>query len=176
MNTRFFLAALALGAVLVNAPAFGHGGSQSDSPPSSLPPSTFANLPAQTILQLADVVTATARFQDVSQAIAEQYVDIGVFLPHMGHHYMRQDLVDARFDLEHPELLVYTDDPCGGALQLVAVEYAIPLDQSNNMPGGFVGKFDEWDPNDDFGLWTLHAWVWKYNPDGVFAPFNPQVP
>ena len=128
------------------------------------------------LITIADVVTATARFQDVSQALAEQYVDIGVFIPHMGHHYMRQDLVDGHFDLEHPELLVYADDPCGGALQLVAVEYAIPLELSKRMPQGFVGRFDQWDPNDDFGLWTLHAWVWKYNPDGVFAPLNPQVP
>src|SRR5262245_45773624 len=125
MSTRFSLLALVLGAALFNAPVFAHGGSKNEA--SELPPSTFANLPAQTILQLADVVTATARFQDVAQAIAEQYVDIGVFIPHMGHHYMRQDLVDAQFDLEHPELLVYADDPCGGALQLVAVEYATPL-------------------------------------------------
>jgi len=174
MSTRFSLPAMALAAALCNAPAFAHDSEKGDAAPT--PPSTFANLPAQTILQLADVVTATARFQDVSQAIAEQYVDIGVFIPHMGHHYMRQDLVDAQFDLEHPELLVYADDPCGGALQLVAVEYAIPLSLSKNMPQGFIGKFDAWDPNDDFGLWTLHAWVWKYNPDGVFAPLNPMVP
>jgi hypothetical protein len=167
---------MALTAALLNAPTFAHGpGDSANDGTKALPPSTFANLPAQTILQLAEVVTATARFQDVSQALAEEYVDIGVFIPHMGHHYMRQDLVDGRFDLEHPELLVYADDPCGGALQLVAVEYAIPLDQSKRMPRGFFGPFDVWDPNDDFGLWTLHAWVWKYNPDGVFAPLNPQV-
>jgi hypothetical protein len=174
MSTRVSVSMLALTAALFTSMAFAHGEIDDNGHTSS--PSTFANLPAQTILQLADVVTATARFQDVAQALAEQYVDIGVFLPHMGHHYMRQDLVDGRFDPEHPELLVYADDPCTGGLQLVAVEYAIPLDQSKKMPSGFVGNLDVWDPNDDFGLWTLHAWVWKYNSDGVFAPFNPQVP
>src|SRR5262245_46223637 len=101
MSTRFYLPALVLCVALFAAPAFSHESQKRDA---ALPPSTFANLPAQTILQLADVVTATARFQDVAQAIDEQYVDIGVFIPHMGHHYMRQDLVDAQFDLEHPEL------------------------------------------------------------------------
>jgi hypothetical protein len=24
-------------------------------------------------------------------------------------------------------------------------------------------------------FWTLHAWVWKDNPDGVFNPTNNQV-
>lgn len=24
-------------------------------------------------------------------------------------------------------------------------------------------------------LWTLHAWIWKDNPDGVFAPTNPTL-
>ena len=26
-----------------------------------------------------------------------------------------------------------------------------------------------------FGLWVLHAWVWKANPSGVFAEYNPLV-
>jgi len=173
MSTRMSVSILTLTAALFSSAAFAHGETADNA--ITPPPSTLANLPPRTILQLADVVSATARFQDVSQALAEQYVDIGVFIPHMGHHYMRQDLVDGHFDPEHPELLVYADDPCGGALQLVAVEYAIPLDQSKNMPRGFAGNLDVWDANDDFGLWTLHAWVWKYNPDGVFAPLNQQV-
>jgi hypothetical protein len=172
MNTRFSVSTLALAATLFPPIAFAHDAAGDSA---NAPTSTLANLPAETILQLADVVTATARFQDVSQALAEQYVDIGVFIPQMGHHYMRQDFVDGHFDPEHPELLVYADDPCGDGLQLVAVEYAIPLDQSTRMPRGFVGKLDAWDANAAFGLWTLHAWVWKFNSNGVFAPFNPQV-
>ena len=29
--------------------------------------------------------------------------------------------------------------------------------------------------NDTFQLWGLHAWVWKENPGGVFASWNPKV-
>ena len=46
---------------------------------------------------------------------------------------------------------------------------------SKRAPVGFVGHADEWDANQDFQLWTLHAWVFEFNQDGVFAPFNPRV-
>jgi len=39
-----------------------------------------------------------------------------------------------------------------------------------------VGHADQWDPNQTFQLWTLHAWVYEFNPDGVFAPFNRAFP
>jgi len=29
--------------------------------------------------------------------------------------------------------------------------------------------------NDVFQLWGLHAWVWKDNPSGMFANWNPRV-
>ena len=34
---------------------------------------------------------------------------------------------------------------------------------------------DRWDNNVTFGLWLCHAWVWEYNPDGVFTDLNPNV-
>src|SRR6187551_1384136 len=132
--------------------------------------------PPLAILQLDQVRDATARFVDVAQAEKEGYHDIGLFVEHMGWHYMKDKLVDGRFDPTKPELLVYADDPCGGKRKLVAVEYAVPLSLSKRAPAGFVGKADEWDANQQFQLWTLHAWVYEYNPDGVFAAFNPRVP
>jgi len=63
-----------------------------------------------------------------------------------------------------------------GSFQLVAAEYAVPIDISpNKPPEGFTGTGDVWDRNTGFGLWLLHAWVWKNNPDGVFNPTNPLV-
>ncbi len=85
---------------------------------------------------------------------------------------MRASVLDARFDLEHPELLVYTP---GRHPERVAVEYVVPLQLVAHAPDGFVGNQDKWDHNTTFGLWTLHAWVWRFNPDGVFAPMNPRV-
>jgi hypothetical protein len=72
-------------------------------------------------------------------------------------------------------LLVYADDLCGGKRKLVAVEYAVPLSLSKRAPAGFVGRADEWDANQQFQLWTLHAWLFEFNDAGVFAPFNSRV-
>src|SRR5882672_3503842 len=159
---------IAAAAAMLATTAFAHEGDDPAQGRQKPPP--FA------ILQLDQVRDATARYRDVEKAEAAGYHDIGLFVPHMGWHYMKDKLVDARFDPTKPELLVYADDPCGGKRKLVAVEYAVPFDLSKNAPQGFVGHADEWDANQDFRLWTLHAWLFDYNTDGVFAPFNPREP
>ena len=63
-----------------------------------------------------------------------------------------------------------------GRDERVAVEYAVPLAASKRAPLGFVGQADEWDANQTFQLWTLHAWLFEVNENGVFNPFNPRVP
>jgi hypothetical protein len=63
------------------------------------------------VLQLESVRQATARYLDVAEAEADGYVDIGLFIPHMGWHYLKPELLDAEFEAETPELLVYADDP-----------------------------------------------------------------
>jgi hypothetical protein len=114
--------------------------------------------PPLAILQLDVARDAAAKFADPADAEKAGYVDIGVFMPQMGWHYLNVELKD------------------DGKFTLVAVEYASPLDMSKRAPAGFVGKADQWDANTTFGIWTLHAWVYEFNPDGVFAPFNPRVP
>lgn len=158
---------LVLAAAMVSTTAFAHG--------DHVPGSSKQKPPPLAVLQLDQVRDATARFIDVDKAVAAGYVDIGLFVPNMGWHYMKEKLVDERFDANHPELLVYADDLCGGKRKLVAVEYAVPLALSKRAPVGFAGRADEWDANQQFQLWTLHAWVFEFNPDGVFAPFNPRV-
>ena len=126
-------------------------------------------------VELSRVRAATAKYHNIAQADSDGYVDINLPIPHMGWHYLKSALLDSTFDMEHPELLVYMNKP-GGGYQLVAVEYAVPLSMSANAPEGFTGDEDVWDVNTQFQLWTLHAWVWYHNPDGMFAPFNPRVP
>lgn len=124
--------------------------------------------------ELASVRDATARFAVLDNALAAGYADIDVVMQNMGYHYLNADLLDATFELERPEILVYAPDATG-VMKLVAVEYAVPLSLSTNPPAGFTGNGDVWDRNETFQLWTLHAWVHLDNPDGVFAPFNPNV-
>jgi hypothetical protein len=158
-----------LAAALLTTSAFAHGDHDHDAGKGNKPPPLA-------VLQLDQARTAADKYFDVDKALADGYVDIGVFMPNMGWHYLNDKLLDEKFDWTRPELLVYADDPCGGKRKLVAVEYAVPLALSKKAPAGFVGKADEWDANQTFQIWTLHAWVYEFNPDGVFAPFNPRVP
>jgi len=135
------------------------------------------DLPRETRRELTRARKATARYRDLSQAIDDGYVDLNLFVPNMGFHYLKSSLLNSKFDPESPELLVYAATNCNSnKLRLVAVEYAVPIALSPTPPEGFTGDHDEWDRNEEFGLWTLHAWIWFENPDGVFAELNPRVP
>lgn len=124
--------------------------------------------------ELASVRAATDDFSTIEAALAAGYADIDVVMQNMGYHYLNGDLLDATFDIDHPEILVYAPD-AGGTMRLVAVEYAVPLALSENAPEGFTGDDDAWDRNETFGLWTLHAWVHLDNPNGVFSATNASV-
>jgi hypothetical protein len=135
----------------------------------------YTGLGKQTTWELQQARAATARYRNIENAIKDGYADISVVVPNMGHHYLRSGILDGVFDIRNPEILVYNKDH-DGSFQLVAVEYAIPIDVTPNAaPSGFSGSNDVWDRNTGFGLWLLHAWVWAYNPDGVFNPTNPSV-
>jgi hypothetical protein len=118
--------------------------------------------------------TATSKYQDVGRAVADGYVDAKIVTQGMGHHYLNASLIDDKFDPERPEILVYAPDNAG-RMQLVAVEYAVPLDKATNAPSGFAGTSDSWEHSTKYGLWTLHAWIWRDNAAGVFAPMNAGV-
>jgi hypothetical protein len=134
----------------------------------------YPSVPDQTLWELQQARAATARYRHLENAKKDGYGDIDVIVENMGYHYMKLDNVDATFDVRKPEILVYAkhDD---GSYELVAVEYAVPLGLSVSAPEGFSGSMDVWDENHGFGLWLLHAWVWSYNPDGVFNSTNPLV-
>lgn len=134
----------------------------------------YTGLSTQTMWELQQARAATARYRNIENARKDGYGDISVVVPQMGHHFMKLDNLDDKFDYRKPEILVYNKHE-DGDYELVAVEYAIPLELSANAPAGFTGNADVWDRNTGFGLWLLHAWVWSFNPSGVFNPTNPSV-
>lgn len=134
----------------------------------------YEGLDATTMWELQQARAHTARYKHLKNALKDGYVDIEVVIPGMGYHFMKMSIVDDVFDYRSPEILVYNIDE-DGEYFLVAVEYAIPLALSAEAPDGFSGDLDEWTPNEEVGLWLLHAWVWHYNPLGVFSPFNPTI-
>ena len=102
----------------------------------------------------------------------------------MGYHYVNpvnaQDLV---IDASRPEALLY--EPTGdGGVRLVGAEFLVHGDgwdaANQGSPPTFAGV--EFDPPTDRTaaappgpFYTLHVWLWKDNPSGMFAPFNPRV-
>ena len=136
-----------------------------------------SGLDPRTISELQQVRAATAKYHNDSNAFKDGYMDINLKLPNMGYHFLQSSLVTPVFDLTRPAILVYNKKP-NGRFELLAVEYAVPIDQQhpNIAPEGFTGNADQWDFNTlNTGWWTLHAWIWQNNPDGVFKPMNPDV-
>lgn len=92
----------------------------------------------------------------------------------MGFHYGNTALIDGTARVDEPELLLYEPGK-GGKLKLVAVEYIIPYAFHSRESAAPVLFGQEFQRNDTFQLWGLHAWVWKENPSGIFASWNPKV-
>lgn len=224
---------------------------------------TSAHTPnhAQLKQALAEVRTATAKYQNSGMAESDGYEQFSIHVPNMGIHYLHDSNInnDATSSLDHnlnrknPEILVYVDDASQNSQRrLVAVEYAVPMNGStppsnalNLFPGleehdwhvhpsshdlpmlsndwtihgechyrGGLGVFLAENPSGEFVLftpptgafgswsgtvepgqcpstlggnplpplllahgkwWTLHAWVWQPNPEGVFHPTNPRI-
>ena len=44
---------------------------------------------------------------------------------------------------------------------------------SGQTPPQFLGA--TFQSEDEFGVFALHAWVWRSNPEGLFAETNPRV-
>jgi hypothetical protein len=143
--------------------------------------------------ELAEVRRVTARFHRVEEAIAAGY-ELGwvngsgvriiagcVFHPTagaMGYHYFNEDLMtDNAVDPLEPEVLVYESAPDGG-LKLVAVEWVVRGPNTNppgvpNAPSVLGMPMHILVPA--VGFWIKHAWIWKNNPAGMFADWNPEV-
>lgn len=100
----------------------------------------------------------------------------------MGMHHINGDLVgDIELDPATPEALVY-EPAADGSLTLVALEYVVfaeAWDAANDeAPMLFDQMFMRVDEPNRYELpafYALHAWVWKDNPSGTFASFNPNV-
>ncbi len=140
----------------------------------------FMSLPAFADSQIAALRRATALFERIDVAMAAGWSDeitgcLESAAGGMGYHYVNFDLLlDDQVDPLRPEAIIYEPQK-NGRLRLVAVEYVIPeaFLPSTAEPPVVLGRemhFDE-----DEGVWELHVWLWRHNPDGMFADWNPQV-
>lgn len=128
---------------------------------------------------LAGLKRATARFHDIDAAAAAGWgarITECMELPGagaMGYHFANDTLIDGLPQQFAPELLVYEPTKNGG-LRLVAVEYIVPYAAWEGATPPSLHGID-FHRNHAFGLWVLHAWVWKHNPEGMFEDWNPRA-
>lgn len=132
--------------------------------------------------QLNELREATAKYHDLENALADGFVlpedhcvssgdpDVGA----MGFHYVHPGRLDETLDHTEPEVLLYEER--GNERHLVAVEFlsTATSEEDGGKPPVVLGH--EMHPfHEPFANWALHVWVWKDNPNGLFADFNPRV-
>jgi hypothetical protein len=134
--------------------------------------------PTPTDEAIATLRSATSRYQDLNVAKAEGFVflhgcevrpgegPVGIVYVHMDR------LMDGAIDPTKPDALIYA--PNGDHPTLVGVELAVPypLWTKQEPPKFLDGTFQA---EDEFGVFGLHVWVWRENPNGLFAESNPKV-
>ena len=120
----------------------------------------------------------TARYHNIEVAKKDDFVllhDCETRLDNepVGTVYVNMSrLTDGVINLEKPDALIYEPGPKG--LTLVGVEFAIPFQLwTKSEPPKFLGA--TFQREDEFGVFALHAWVWRSNPNGLFAEINPRV-
>ena len=149
--------------------------------------------------QLVQARQAALQYPTVADAEAAGYKMVTPYLPLIGAHYIRWDLMDGTFDLSHPEMLLY--DGTAPTSRIVGLSYYLFSDKE---PDVFAGPNDHWHQHIGLCLkdnvvigaesmsattctslggtkaeaangWMIHAWVvpgWE-SPEGVFSPEHP---
>ena len=133
-------------------------------------------------MTLATLRRGTAPYHDVAAAEADGFVSLGVCVAQnpidgsnpLGIPFVHMDrIVDGELDPSEPEVLFY-EPGRNGTLRLVGVELAIPIAlwDEEDPPELLGHTFHE---NEAEGLFGIHIWVWKHNPEGMFATGHPGV-
>ena len=129
--------------------------------------------------KLAELRRSTDRYQRFAAAQADGYtVEVTQCMEDatrggMGYHYAKEALIDGGVIEAKPEVLLY--EPRGkGRMRLVGVEFIIPFTAwTAPAPPTLYGQ--TFARNETFEVWALHVWVWRKNPKGMFADWNPKV-
>ena len=165
---------------------------------SACEPRTDATEPAQSSIPAASVGTdneialaalrqVTARLHTLDAAKQAGYdAQITPCWAHhsagaMGYHYGKLALLDANVDLLEPEVVMY-EPQAGGNMRLVGMEYIVPLaawqaaghdlNNANDVPELLGHRYTR---HSFLPIFKLHIWLWRDNPTGVFADWNPKV-
>jgi hypothetical protein len=123
--------------------------------------------PSDLKAQLRQVRSATLRYQNVRLAEADGFTLGESCIPGLGYHFVREVAEgQGQLDITEPNSLMYAPQP-DGSLKLVGVGYV-----SKRSASLFGQEFSQ---PATLPYYTLHAWVWEENPDGVFEHVNPNI-
>ena len=155
--------------------------------------STGPARPAPAQPDLALIRAATARYQNIDKAFADGYIDDGFGCIDatsfgldpseggMGFHLINWALHDdPATDPLRPDLLVYEPAASAhGKPKLVALEWEVFRPDwwgaGNTEPPSLLGQEFESFDFDGLEIFGLHVWLWRNNPSGLFADFNPKT-
>lgn len=127
---------------------------------------------------LAKLIRVTAPYHSFERAQADGYTAkltecMSDPAGGMGYHYGNPAFINGSVAVTEPEVLLYEPQK-NGSLRLVGVEYVVPFGAwTAPLPPELFGQ--HFHRNEAFGLWALHVWVWRHNPSGLFADWNPRV-
>jgi hypothetical protein len=117
---------------------------------------------------LAAARAASAKYHRVEAALADGFVNTGhcVASPAggMGFHFVHPGRLGGGIDVREPEVLLYEKD-ASGRFRLTGAEYI------GNEGDALFGQTFTPTPAGP----ALHVWLWKHNPSGIFADWNPNV-
>jgi hypothetical protein len=139
--------------------------------------------------ELAQVRQATDKYHDVNVALADGFIRTPACVASpdggMGIHFVNvARIMDPAVNILEPEILLYSETEDG--MKLIGVEYfygigAPDTHVPNPAPPApvlfgrtFDGPMEQHDPGQP-PHYDLHVWLWKANPSGMFAPWNPNV-
>lgn len=156
-----------------------------------------SNCGMQCTRDLIRAYAATAKYHRESAALMDGFFSTQecVAAPGVGgmgiHYVSLARSMDLKVNAAEPENLLY--EPMGnGRMRFVGVEYYVPVlvngqpwfaptpppTIDNSAPVLFGRSFDGPMPGHGPGQpwhYDLHVWIWRHNPLGLFAPFNPKV-
>lgn len=152
--------------------------------------------------QLDQAREVAKKFPKGSDAQAAGYVLVAPYLPGIASHWMNFKLVDSKFDVNQPEMLLYDGNDANA--NLVGLSYFIRADGDAEPTVGFVGDNDHYHRHEGLCVsekgvigdsttseedckalgghksqgasgWMSHAWVVPgcESPWGVFSAQNP---
>lgn len=152
--------------------------------------------------ELDQAKAVAKKYPKASDAIADGYVRVAPYLAGIASHWMKFSLVDSKFDVNAPEMLLY--DGNDATANLVGLSYFIRQDANDEPTVGFTGNNDHYHRHEGLCVsgtgvigdsttseeeckalggrkqngasgWMSHAWIVPgcESPWGVFSAQNP---